>query len=154
MTKYSKHHGRPHKNKDELAARIDAKLREMRLHAGPDQFDPVVLMAAIGAEAYAEKDVQVALVAFREVAQYVRPKLAAAPPQEETEHTGIVSRARVLGAFARMGVKVEADPQRLVEDIMTNEGLTYEQAAQRVEEITGISISDVATQALPPPDDD
>ncbi len=67
--------GKPVKSKDELAARIDAKLREMRLHAGPEEFDPVVLCAIIAAESYDAGDLTLALAAAREVAQYVRPKL-------------------------------------------------------------------------------
>ncbi len=67
--------GKPVKSKDELAARIDAKLRELRLHSGPDEFDPVLLCAIIAAESYDTGDLAMALAAAREVAQYVRPKL-------------------------------------------------------------------------------
>jgi hypothetical protein len=67
--------GKPVKSKDELATRIDAKLRELRLHSGPDEFDPVLLCAIIAAESYDAGDLAMALAAAREVAQYVRPKL-------------------------------------------------------------------------------
>ena len=53
--------GKPRKSKDELSERMDAKLRELRLHAGNEEFDPVVLMAIIGAEAYDKGDTVVAL---------------------------------------------------------------------------------------------
>jgi hypothetical protein len=69
--------GKPVKSKEELAARIDAKLREMKLHSGPDEFDPVLLCAIIAAESYDSGDLAMALAAAREVAQYVRPKLQA-----------------------------------------------------------------------------
>jgi len=67
--------GKPVKSKQELSARIDAKLRELRLHSGPDEFDPVMLCAIIAAESYDAGDLAMALAAAREVAQYVRPKL-------------------------------------------------------------------------------
>lgn len=149
---YSKKFGRPHKSKDELAARIDAKLRDMRLHAGQAQFDPVEMMAVIGAEAYRDGDTQVALVAFKEVAQYVRPKLATTTI-EHKEEPGTVSRLEVLGAFARMGVKIESeDPHKLVQELVEREGISYEEAAYRVEEETGLPVvQDIAIPGLPPP---
>lgn len=75
--------GKPVKSKDELAARIDAKLREMRLHSGPDEFDPVLLCAIIAAESYDTGDLAMALAAAREVAQYVRPKLQSVQVQAD-----------------------------------------------------------------------
>ena len=152
---YSSRHGRPHKSKDELAARIDRKLRDMRLHSGQSQFDPVEMMAVIGAEAYRDKDIQVALVAFKEVAQYVRPKLATTTI-EHKEEPAQVSRVHVLGAFARMGVKIESDdPHRLVQELMDNEGISYEEACERVEQETGLPVlKQIAIPSLPPPPDD
>lgn len=152
---YSSRHGRPHKSKDELAARIDRKLRDMRLHSGQSQFDPVEMMAVIGAEAYRDKDVQVALVAFKEVAQYVRPKLATTTI-EHKEEPAQVSRVHVLGAFARMGVKIESDdPHRLVQELMDNEGISYQEACERVQQETGLPVlNQIAIPSLPPPPDD
>lgn len=153
VTRYSTAHGRPHKSKKELAERIDAKLRELRLHAGHDEFDPVLMMAIIGAEAYDTGDHAMALVAFKEVSQYVRPKLATVAVEHKDEPP-IPSKARVMGALARMGVKVEAtreDALNLVRDMMDREGISYEEAVQAVEDETGVSLSDVP-QLLPPGD--
>jgi len=155
-TPYSSRHGRPHKSKDELAARIDAKLRDLRLHSGKGQFDPVEMMAVIGAEAYRDGDTQVALVAFKEVACYTRPKLAPISAPEAREEPASVSRVQVLGAFARMGVKIESDdPHRLVRELMDVEGITYEQACERVEQETGLPVlNQIAIPSLPPAPDD
>lgn len=153
---YSSRHGRPHKSKDELAARIDRKLRDMRLHSGQAQFDPVEMLAVIGAEAYRDKDIQVAVVCFKELACYVRPKLAPISAPEAKEEPAQVSRVDVLGAFARMGVKITSDdPQRLVQELMDNEGISYEEACERVEQETGLPVlNQIAIPSLPPPPDD
>lgn len=150
---YSKKFGRPHKSKDELASRIDAKLRDMRLHSGKAQFDPVEMLAIIGAEAYRDGDVQVAVVCFKEVATYVRPKLAPITEPEVKEDHAPVSRLEVLRAFSRMGVKIESDdPHRLVQELVEKEGISYEEAAYRVEEETGLPVvNDIAIPGLPPP---
>lgn len=140
MRSYSTRDSKPHKNKKKLAARIDHKLRKLHLHAGAEEFNPVEMMALIGAEAYDQGDNHLALVAFKEVSQYVRPKLA----RTTIEHKAtpeLHSRTRILGAFAKMGVKVEiGDAAALVEEVMEREGLTYEEAAQHVEDQTGIEI--------------
>ncbi len=156
VTPYSSRLGKPHKNKKELAERIDRKLRAMHLHAGHAEFDPVEMMALIGAEAYDEGDKHLALVAFKEVSQYVRPKLAATT----IEHKKVPqphSRTRILGAFSRMGVKVEAsDASHLVQEVMERDGITYEEAAQVVEQETGVEVlpNVVAIPAIAGPEDD
>lgn len=111
---YSSVLGKPHKNKKELAARIDEKLRSLRLHAGPHEFDPVEMMAIIGAEAYDEGDKHLALVAFKEMAQYVRPRLAPKQVEEKPEvENPEIKRDRILDRLERMGVPIE----RVREDI-------------------------------------
>lgn len=155
VTPYSSRHGKPHKNKMELAARIDHKLRKLHLHAGQEEFDPVEMMALIGAEAYDQGDKHLALVAFKEVSQYVRPKLASTTIEHKATPE-LHSRTRILGAFAKMGVKVEiGDAAALVEEVMEREGLTYEEAAQVVEEQTGVEILPnlIAIPAITGPDD-
>lgn len=153
---YSSRHGRPHKSKDELASRIDAKLRDMRLHSGKAQFDPVEMLAIIGAEAYRDGDVQVAVVCFKEVATYVRPKLAPITEPEDKEDHAPVSRLEVLGAFARMGVRIESDdPHRLVQELVEQEGISYGEACERVEQETGLPVHGrLDIPSLPPPSDD
>lgn len=153
VTAYSSRNGKPHKNKKELAERIDRKLRSLHMHAGREEFDPVEMMALIGAEAYDEGDKHLALVAFKEVSQYVRPKLASTTIEQKTTPEPH-SRTRILGAFARMGVKVEAsDATTLVQEVMDREGLTYEEAAVVVEEQTGIEVlpNTIAIPALAGP---
>lgn len=105
---YSSVLGKPHKSKKELAARIDEKLRSLRLHAGPNEFDPVEMMAIIGAEAYDEGDKHLALVAFKEMAQYVRPRLAPKQFEEKPEvENPEVKRDRILDRLQSMGVPIE-----------------------------------------------
>lgn len=153
-THYSSKRGKPHKNKIELAARIDAKLRSLRLHAGTAEFDPVEMMAIIGAEAYDEGDKHLALVAFKEVSQYVRPKLASTTIEHKPESEP-ASKLHVLQAFQRMGVAIKTDdPTSLIREAMEHDGLTYEEAVSQVEDVTGITIDAVAIPALPGPDDD
>lgn len=158
VTPYSSRHGKPHKNKKELAERIDRKLRSLHLHSGQAEFDPVEMMALIGAEAYDNGETHLALVAFKEVSQYVRPKLASTTV-EHKETPQPHSRTRILGAFRSMGVNVEVkevkDAAALVQEVMDREGLTYEEAAQHVEEQTGVQILPnlVDTPAITGPED-
>lgn len=156
ITPYSSRHGKPHKNKKELAERIDRKLRTLHMHAGHEEFDPVEMMALIGAEAYDEGDKHLALVAFKEVSQYVRPKLAATTIEHKASPEPH-SRTQILGAFSRMGVKIDAnDASVLVQEVMEREGLTYEEAAVVVEEQTGVEVLPnlIAIPALAGPGDD
>lgn len=123
-TSYSSRHGKPHKTKKELAARIDAKLRQLRLHSGLDEFDPVEMMALIGAEAYDEGDKHLALVAFKEVSQYVRPKLANVQVEAEVEHTVVPARLRSIQMAKQMGLPVA----RMIEQFAADEGLSVTEA--------------------------
>lgn len=103
--------GKPVKSKVELAERIDAKLRELKLHSGPDEFDPVLLMAIIAAESYDAGDVGMALTAAREVAAYVRPKLQSVAVQAEINHN---MDPDVIGAKERfMALVRKGDPETL-----------------------------------------
>lgn len=152
---YSKAWGKPHKNKRELAARIDRKLRELKLHHGPDEFDPIELLAIMGAEAFDQGDVQVAIVALREVAQYVRPKLAPkqAEAAEEEPPSEASKKLRIMSAFRKVGVQLkEIDPakfQAFVEDAMESQGMSYGDAVEYVRDALGV---EPPTQALPAPD--
>ena len=65
-----------------LQSAIDKKLREMKLHSGQDEFDPLVLMAIIACEAYDTKQLELALVASSKLAEYLRPKIAPQPDPE------------------------------------------------------------------------
>lgn len=103
--------GKPVKSKDELAARIDAKLRELRLHSGPDEFDPVLLCAIIAADSYDTGDLAMALAAAREVAQYVRPKL-----QSVQVNADVTIDVDIDGAKDRFLKMVQAEPH-LIEEI-------------------------------------
>lgn len=89
--------GKLNKTKADLMLAIDDKLREMGLHNGTDAFDPVMMMAIIGAEAYDEGDRMLSLAAFREMAHYVRPKLQATKLIVEDD----TPDADVLGAKER-----------------------------------------------------
>ncbi|MBK6468847.1 MAG: hypothetical protein IPF96_19960 [Rhodobacter sp.] len=92
-----------------MSERMDAKLRELRLHAGNEEFDPnVVLMAIIGAEAYDKGDTVVALAAMKEVAQYVRPKLSSVNFEGKVEIEAVDSRIKTIEMARRMGVPVDA----------------------------------------------
>ena len=114
-TNISTRTGKPVKSKVELAERIDAKLRELRLHSGPDEFDPVLLMAIIAAESYDAGDTAMALTAAREVAQYVRPKLSAvavvADVNLNVDPDVIGARDRFM-ALVMSGDKETLDPYR------------------------------------------
>ena len=113
--------GKPVKSKDELAARIDAKLRELRLHSGPEEFDPVLLCAIIAAESYDTGDLAMALAAAREVAQYVRPKL-----QSVQVNADVHIDVDVEGAKDRFLKLAQAHPDDLAEIIegdMTRAGI-------------------------------
>lgn len=105
---YSSVMGKPHKSKKELAARIDETLRSLHLHAGPQEFDPVEMMAIIGVQAYDEGDKHLALVAFKEMAQYVRPRLAPKQVEDKPEvENPDVKRDRILNRLEKMGVPIE-----------------------------------------------
>ena len=110
-TNISTRTGKPVKSKVELAKRIDAKLRELKLHSGPEEFDPVLLMAIIAAESYDVGDVAMALTAAREVAAYVRPKLQSVAVQADV-HVDL----DVTGAKDRFLALARANPH-LVEEI-------------------------------------
>lgn len=118
--------GKPTKSKDELSERMDAKLRELRLHAGNEEFDPVVLMAIIGAEAYDKGDTIVALAAVKEVAQYVRPKLSSVNFEGKLEVETADSRIKTIEMARRMGVPVDA----MIEQFAKERGLTIAQAGR------------------------
>ena len=111
-TNISTRTGKPVKSKDELAQRIDAKLRQLKLHSGPEEFDPVLLMAIIAAESYDVGDVAMALTAAREVAAYVRPKLQSVAVQADV-HVDL----DVTGAKDRFLALARANPH-LVEEIL------------------------------------
>ena len=134
MIKYSKVNGKPHKNKRQLAERIDEKLRAAGLHAGQEEFDPVELMATIGVEAFDEGDKALAIVALKEVAQYVRPKLAPmqAPDERDIGMEAEEKKSRILNLLSNMGVPVNfdesADPQE-VKVLVERDGLTPEEAS-------------------------
>lgn len=147
VTAYSSKHGKPHKSKRELAERIDARLREMRLHAGPEEFDPVEMMGIIGAEAYDEGDKHLALVAFKEMAQYVRPKLANVHVEAEVETTVVDGIAKSVQMAKQLGLPTE----KLVLQFAAREGIDLEEAARLLEVEVPM---DVAIPSLPPPDDD
>lgn len=111
-TNISTRTGKPVKSKDELAQRIDAKLRQLKLHSGPEEFDPVLLMAIIAAESYDVGDTAMALTAAREVAAYVRPKLQSVAVQADV-HVDL----DVTGAKDRFLALAHANPH-LVAEIM------------------------------------
>jgi len=111
-TNISTRTGKPVKSKDELAQRIDAKLRQLKLHSGPEEFDPVLLMAIIAAESYDVGDVAMALTAAREVAAYVRPKLQSVAVQADV-HVDL----DVTGAKDRFLAMARANPH-LVEEVL------------------------------------
>lgn len=123
--------GKPRKSKDELSERMDAKLRELRLHAGNEEFDPVVLMAIIGAEAYDKGDTVVALAAMKEVAQYVRPKLSSVNFEGKVEVEAVDSRIKTIEMARRMGVPVDGMIQQLAKE----RGITIAQAWEAVDNI-------------------
>lgn len=112
-TNISTRTGKPVKSKDELAQRIDAKLRQLKLHSGPEEFDPVLLMAIIAAESYDVGDVAMALTAAREVAAYVRPKLQSVAVQADL-HMDV----EVSGAKDRFLAMAKANPH-LVEEVLS-----------------------------------
>lgn len=105
-TNISTRTGKPVKSKDELAKRIDAKLRQLKLHSGPEEFDPVLLMAIIAAESYDVGDTAMALTAAREVAAYVRPKL-----QSVQVEADIHVDMEVSGAKDRFLAMIKANPE-------------------------------------------
>ena len=109
-TNISTRTGKPVKSKDELAQRIDAKLRQLKLHSGPEEFDPVLLMAIIAAESYDVGDVAMALTAAREVAAYVRPKLQSVAVQADV-HVDL----DVTGAKDRFLAMARANPHLVAE---------------------------------------
>lgn len=111
-TNISTRTGKPVKSKDELAQRIDAKLRQLKLHSGPEEFDPVLLMAVIAAESYDAGDTAMALTAAREVAAYVRPKLQSVAVQADV-HVDL----DVTGAKDRFLALARANPD-LVAEVM------------------------------------
>jgi predicted PilT family ATPase len=123
--------GKPTKSKDELSERIDAKLRELRLHAGNEEFDPVVLMAIIGAEAYDKGDTIVALAAMKEVAQYVRPKLSSVNFEGKLEVETVDSRIKTIEMARRLGAPVDA----MIEQFAKDRGLTIAQAWEAVDNV-------------------
>jgi hypothetical protein len=123
--------GKPTKSKDELSERMDAKLRELRLHAGNEEFDPVVLMAIIGAEAYDKGDTIVALAAMKEVAQYVRPKLSSVAFEGKLEVETVDSRIKTIEMARRLGAPVDA----MIEQLAKERGLTIAQAWEAVDNV-------------------
>lgn len=114
-TNISTRTGKPVKSKVELAERIDAKLRQLKLHSGPEEFDPVLLMAIIAAESYDVGDVAMALTAAREVAAYVRPKLQSVAVQADV-HVDL----DVTGAKDRFLALARANPD-LVAEVLDDE---------------------------------
>lgn len=93
---------------------VDAKLRALGLHCGPDAFDPVMMMAVIGAEAYDAGDTVLALAAFRETAHYVRPKLQATQIQVVPD----TPAADILGAKERFMTMVRGHDHPKLEAII------------------------------------
>lgn len=123
--------GKPTKSKDELSERMDAKLRELRLHAGNEEFDPVVLMAIIGAEAYDKGDTIVALAAMKEVAQYVRPKLSSVNFEGKLEVETMDSRIKTIEMARRLGAPVDA----MIEQLAKERGIPIAQAWEAVDNV-------------------
>lgn len=111
--------GKVHKTKIELQDAIDKKLRELGLHNGLDAFDPVMLMTIIAAEAYDEGDKMLSLVALKEVAHYMRPKLQATKFVVEDKTPDV----DVIGAKERfMQMAAGSDPDafdKLVDEART-----------------------------------
>jgi hypothetical protein len=118
-TNISTRTGKPVKSKDELAQRIDAKLRQLKLHSGPEEFDPVLLMAIIAAESYDVGDTAMALTAAREVAAYVRPKLQAVAVQADVNlnvDPDVVGAKDRFLAMVRAGDEATLAPFRVADD--------------------------------------
>lgn len=121
-TNISTRTGKPVKSKDELAKRIDAKLRQLKLHSGPEEFDPVLLMAIIAAESYDVGDTAMALTAAREVAAYVRPKLQSVQVEADinvdVEHFGAKDRfLAMVNANPELRAELE-DAEEMVPDFI------------------------------------
>jgi len=145
--------GKPHKNKRELAERIDATARAMGLHAGNKEFDPVERLAIIGMQAEDSGDVQVAVVCYKEYAQYVRPKLAPMQHVEEADRGMEIEekKERLTVLLDNMGVNVEpASLSDRADALATRLGITYEDARERVEADAGTH----DLKLIDPPGDD
>lgn len=94
------------KKKTALAERIDAKLRAMKLHTGPDEWDPVELIAVLAADYYKKGDDAAALACLREVAPYVRPKLRPKDvSDEDSDQLAIDAEERAKELAVRLGLR-------------------------------------------------
>lgn len=113
--------GKPQKDKLELADRIDRKLRDLRLHAGNEEWDPVVGMAIIGADAYKKGDDQMALVAMREVAKYVRPQLKAVEHSGEVEVNSIDAKVEAVKVLVQLGFPIPPHLADVADELGLNE---------------------------------
>lgn len=78
--------GKIHKTRAELIDAVDKKLRELKLHGGPDAFDPVVLLSIIACESFDKGELPLAVQAAKEVAKYLRPQLQSVKMEADVTH--------------------------------------------------------------------